>query len=452
MPISPVSQSNWLTKQEVTDKLSEHIKGKSYSHLTQVQQDVLQQRMRTVEKWGRFNFYGDPREDIDGFLKSIDEMITSIGSPIETPDLPALGPMVSKMYGLFFKTIPTFNEIWSEKKLFRHLFLEQNPKLMSEGRDLLKTLLKEIFAQLQSADIPINIASAEGLVGNILALYPFLDPQNAEKIEVPIYDNNRWTMGEYTIESVQLTPSWMGSPVISYGLIPSGNLPPLMLFKGTSYPSDNGFFLQLLTDFNPFGSVGSYLFNICKGNIEKWLDNSAKTAKRNARLYGVSLGGALTEHTVVEYPYLIEKVYAFNAPALLGFELTNWTKSWKKSKGVGMPEVNVYCQDNDLVSNLGIKWGKGWNVYKVFGPLKSQSMLLGHLRCFLADKESMMLKMDRGLESNQKVRWVLTILHQLVSIPFFMLGSLVWLVHIGLQHLEPFLLNFFNDNDDQKSS
>ncbi len=78
---------------------------------------------------------------------------------------------------------------------------------------------------------------------------------------------------------------------MAFGLIPNErSSPPLLLFKGTTYPTDDGCMLGLLTDLNPFASVGKYAFKIGKNKISKWLENH--TSQSRARIYGKSLGSA----------------------------------------------------------------------------------------------------------------------------------------------------------------
>lgn len=188
-----------------------------------------------------------------------------------------------------------------------------------EAKELLQKVLLDIYASIQPST---DNHALEAMIGNVLALYTFLKPEKGEPLEVPLFVNGMWEKELYTIDTLQLTPNWMGSPVIAYGLNPAGKNPPLLLFKGTSYPTDQGFYLQILADLNPFRSIGAYLFSIGKKPIKQWLQN----AGGKARLYGTSLGGALCEHTVIHYPDLIDKVFAFNCPALMGFELSQWNR------------------------------------------------------------------------------------------------------------------------------
>lgn len=98
-----------------------------------------------------------------------------------------------------------------------------------------------------------------------------------------------------------------------------------------------------------------------------------------------------------------------------------------------LPEVNIYCQERDLVGKIGLEWGKGWNVYKVFGPLESPNRFLAHVRCFLADEDALMLKLNPKADGNTVERWIFTFFRQLLSVPLFMIASFIWLIKIGIQ-------------------
>jgi hypothetical protein len=88
--------------------------------------------------------------------------------------------------------------------------------------------------------------------------------------------------------------------------------PPLLLFPGTSpYPGARGSGITVLDDLNPAGP-GAGIFSHGREKLEKALKAYCKDGK--AKVYGHSLGGALSVRTGILLPHLVESVEAFNPP------------------------------------------------------------------------------------------------------------------------------------------
>lgn len=105
------TQVSQLTHSDLSERLKNHLKDKD---LSKKHKDILASRFHQIKSWGLQNYQKKPT-DIDDFLKSIDEMIVSIGTPSLLPDYPSLAPEIAKIYGLLFKTVPSFKELLSEK-------------------------------------------------------------------------------------------------------------------------------------------------------------------------------------------------------------------------------------------------------------------------------------------------------------------------------------------------
>lgn len=337
---------------------------------------------------------------------SPEDRVILVGAPFEMPPIPSDNPLVKELFQAMLG-------IKSEKikiafsHLFKTLTGPEKQVFLNKEREALRGLFKALYPKLQTLQSKEEQFWGEALLGQFLSYYTFFGPENGESIAIPVFED-KWHLVDYTVEKIPLTPSWMGSQAVAFGLKPKDKAPPLLLFKGTSYPTDEGFSLQLLSDCNPLASVGSYLFWFGKENIGNWLKNNPR-----ARVFGLSLGGSLTELAVLHFPSLIESAFAYNCPALFPWEVKN------------SPEhagVHIFCNEKDLSSVSGFSYGKGWNVYKVLVK-KPSSSLPAHVQCYLARNESILLKIKPKKTFSQMI---VASLHTVISIPLFIVGSLAY--------------------------
>lgn len=346
-----------------------------------------------------------------GLIKPQDSIIL-VGAPFEMPPTPSDSPLVQELFQVLFG-----GKAQNLKKAFSHLYKTLTgpgkQAFLKKEREALQGLIKTFYPKLKKLQSKEEHFWGAALLGQFLAYYTFFGPENGEIFTVPIDldGEGTWQLFDYTVEKIPLTPSWMGSQAFAFGLTSSEKeAPPLLLFKGTSYPTDEGFYLQLLSDFNPFASVGSYLFCLGKKNVETWLKKSSP-----AKVYGMSLGGSLTEHAVLHFPSLIKSAFIYNSPGLLPWEVTK----------ISHPDVHIFRNENDLSSLSGLSYGKGWNVYEVLVN-NPPSFLAAHVQCYFGRKESIILKVDGTKRSWRQI--LVASLHLLFSIPLFFIGSTVYAI------------------------
>ena len=167
--------------------------------------------------------------------------------------------------------------------LIKAIMLKQNLELLSQVRELWQIIFDDLGQTLIDNNGLDNFYF-ETIIGDLLCHLPLFQPVG--EIRIPCLFNDHWSMFTYDIERLELTPNWIGSPITAYGLVCShGNVDPILIFKPTTYPSDDGFGLSLLTDINPFESAGYYVHRIGFKVIQQWLFG------RHARVLGKSLGG-----------------------------------------------------------------------------------------------------------------------------------------------------------------
>lgn len=254
------------------------------------------------------------------------------------------------------------------------------------------------------------------IIGELLSLYPFLNPEQDETLPIPMLIEGKWELVNYSVDRVELTSEWMGSPLVAFGLIPSEDVPsapPLLLFKGSTYPADDGFGLSLMTDLNPFTAVGNYGFRLGKEKIAKWLEKY--TSQANAIIYGKSLGGALAWQTALEFPEFTEKVLTYGAPGLSSSDLKRCHQLDEENQ---LPPIHLFCQENDPVPSVDHMAGRGLHYYRVLGKHR-RSGVAAHADMYSTHEASTVIRINPHREAKQWQRRGLTILRQIASFTIF---------------------------------
>ena len=349
-------------------------------------------------------------KELERFVKELETVVVHVNSSFKLPEYKGSSPLAKTVIEKLLEGVGTVNGAALAKTL---LFGKNKKPLLAELRSHFQIIFDALFENIQNESQDFW---AEGLIGHLLSYYTFFDPPSGSKLSVPVCLDGKWQKIEYEVEKIPLTPSWMGSPMVAFGLT-AFNGPPLLLFKGTSYPADEGFGLQVLSDTNPGASVGGYAFAMAKQTLRKWL----KEKGTKARLFGVSLGGALVQHTVARMPEYIESAFAYCPPRLMHYELRQWNRLYKQNP-TALPKVHIFEHDRDVVHSAGLSRGMGWQVYKVMGSRPSFS-LLAHVECYLSRKELLILK---GNSHNVPLKEkVLSAVHLILSVPFFLLGVIL---------------------------
>lgn len=354
----------------------------------------------SLEKWKRGRVPdGNQKEKL---IAAVEAVLVSAKTPWE----PTLN-LESKIQKLFLDVmrgnVPPAKKLLKERLLLHAVVWKRNPEILREGRDLLNKILTNMFEEIEHKNLSENESfHLEMIIGDLLSLYPFLGPERGEVLNVPVQIDGEWQLVAYEVEQILLTPSWMGSPLEASGLKPKDNdaAPPLLLFKGTTYPTDRGFGLSLITDLNPAASVGSYAFRTGKKKIDAWLEKHA--GKNKAIIFGKSLGGAQAWRTALYHPDKVEKVMAYGAPGLSLRDVKRWNRVLKNSPE--HPEINVFCQKGDPVPYFERAVKKGFNYYQVLGE-KSRKGVLAHADMYSTHERSIIIRMDKS-EIAQKWRRV----------------------------------------------
>lgn len=369
----------------------------------------------SLKNWGQ---QGLPDEiQKQKLISAVKRILVSPDSPWKPAFIPG-----SKLQTLILDILrgkpPPAKELIKEKELLKAVIWKKNPVVLAEVRLLLNRIFEDMDKELQRNNMaPDKNFHMEMIIGDLLSLYPYLRPENGEIIKIPMIINGKWKLADYSVEKIKLTPKWMGSPLVAYGLNPkkdSGN-PPLLLFKGTTYTTDKGFSLSLLTDINPLGSVGSYAFHLGKNKIGAWLKEHTADGKIKAVIYGKSLGGALAWHSGLYFPNQVGKVMSYGAP---GFSFSDLSRLKKVLTKGSPPEINIFCQKGDPVPYFDLAAKKGVNYFQVITD-KPHKGILAHADMYSSHEKSSIIRLDASRESKQWKRVMQTAFRGVLSMYVF---------------------------------
>lgn len=330
--------------------------------------------------------------DTSALTQAVNKVIASGKAPW-VPNVNFKDSRQEMIFKLIRGDIPNWKELTSDKKLLSAVVLLKNLTIMEEARGLVNDILIDMFQQLDGQELsPQENIHMEVMISDLLSLYPYLRPNQGDKLQVPVQINGGWKLIEYDVDKITLTPSWMGSPLVAYGLS-AVDAPPLLLFKGTTYPTDEGFLLSIITDFNPVASVGSYAYKIGKKKIATWLQDHT-TEENKAIIFGKSLGGALAWRTALQFPDYVQKSMCLAAP---GLSLRDLKKLKSLRKRGNLPEINIFSQKNDPVAYIDHIAKKGVNYYQVLGEKSKKGVIAHALMNSTQDQSVILNKKHRGI-------------------------------------------------------
>lgn len=200
-----------------------------------------------------------------------------------------------------------------DKKVVKAFFYKHDSELASAAKADFQDLFNFISAKAQKEARPLELKE-ELFCYRLLSFFPFLKPEG-ESIDFPISYEGPVEIRTYRFERIELTDNKLVSPLVAYGLIAKEGAP-ILIFKGTTYPADDGFARSLLADFTPNSSVGGRVLKKASDSLKAWVSD-----KKGIIVTGISLGGSLAQHFGQEFSDRTTKIYAFSAPRLIRSEL-----------------------------------------------------------------------------------------------------------------------------------
>lgn len=322
----------------------------------------------------------------------------------------------------------SLDQLPQKKELLMAVVAKQDQDILGEARKLVQQLLIDVHAHLLQEKNKEKIFHLEAIVAELLSFYPFLHPLENCYLQVPILDaSSKWKLVRYTVKTIPLTQESLGSQMTAYGLV-AEDAPPLLLFKGTTYPADKGFALSVLTDLNPIHSVGGWAHHRAKTPLTTWFE--ANTQSQKARVFGKSLGGSLSLLTAIQWPEKIETVTTYGAPGLRPVD--NQQLQTLKEQG-RLPKIQAFCQEGDPVPYTDAAAPSGIDYYLVLGNKELQGPR-AHAEMYTLHAQSAILHLDPYAPARQSARTAMTTLRFVLSITLFPLLSVGYAGYLASRH------------------
>lgn len=398
-----------FTKQNFQHEMSKaQIKAFSERILGAVQKDADFSAIKAKIKQGDF-------QPLSNKISEVSSRLLVSSKSVWNPTINPKSDRQALIFNILRGNRPPLKELLKDKSLLSAVLWKPNTQLLGEARTLVQDLFRDMHVQLSTQQLTASDEfHMEMIMGDLLSLYPFIKPEPGETVQLPVKIEGKWELVDYTTDRIEMTPKWMGSPLVAYGLQPSHpKAPPILLFKGTTYPTDEGAGLSILTDLNPFASVGSYGFEAGKEKIQHWLEQQTSSTK--TVVYGKSLGGAQAWRSALNFPEHIGKVMGYGAP---GFSPWEVQKLYSVTENHPDLEINFFCQKNDPVPYSDFPAKKGVNYYEVLGGTIQDNLIAAHADMYSTQERSAILKMEPEVVNSPWKRAAVTIVRLIGTLLF----------------------------------
>lgn len=253
----------------------------------------------------------------------------------------------------------------AKSEIFSSLFKKQEKELMDAFRLEMQTMLKNAFIFLSTANYSRKIHNqCESFLTYILSAYPFMAPEENEKVTIPTKIEDKWEYVDYQFKKIDISPrlgplSWLleeEDRIYAYGLVTEHSKAPVhLLLMGTTYPGGQGSAFADLYNVKPLSSVGEgHSFT----KLAKWLKD-----KDEVIVSGHSKGATMSMIAAAKWPSKIKKAYCFNPAALTEATLARYKQSWMALEKP--PAINVLINTGDIVPYLDMGFLPGTKITRV---------------------------------------------------------------------------------------
>ncbi|STX55649.1 Uncharacterised protein [Legionella beliardensis] len=227
--------------------------------------------------------------------------------------------------------------------------------------------LKEKIAAVYQ-DETLTPEKKEIICYNALSYLAFAHPKEGSQINM--------NGATYTIHKIKLTSGWFSSPYYAYGL--QSKTSSILIFQGTTVPSDRGFIAGILGDTMPGGAVGTFLYRRGKHKIQSWINSEYQRTGRPVMCTGQSLGGAMSMHCHIHQPTKVD-FYVLNPPTLTSRE----EKIYKQHKNIFIDNstrtLKVITHRSDPVFRMGSHYlPPGTKIFE--HGMKNENSLIAHAK------------------------------------------------------------------------
>ena len=284
------------------------------------------------------------------------------------------------------------------KKLLHFILWKKDKALQSEALQWLEGKLEEV------ANSDFETQRKQLAIDQLIAIMPYFIGDELS-VKIPVLNNGNYQVKQFSCERVPLLPAWWlrGDQYHAFGLTCEGQSP-LLLFKGTTYPTDEGFWTTVMADLFPFAKIGWPIMAFGRSRIQYWARDKSKI-----KAMGQSLGGAMA--IWASDIDNVEEVIAVN-PAL------------PSAKMQSQAHITVIANKGDIISRIGLM-GKDWDVYSVENRDVNNGFY-AHLQPWLSQKRVKDPKIiqPKPLLLWAILYWVIRPIAFFVLLPFFILHLL----------------------------
>lgn len=306
------------------------------------------------------------------------------------------------------------------------IFVKRNPQFLYVVREELRLILARLANSLAELDLRSldqeELQKIEFGIHNLLSIYVMFEPHPSETITIPqlitdIEGGRHWLTSKFNTTPIELTPSqphWKrvlsdSSRIFSYGFSPITNTDEansLLVHSGTTWPTAQGSFLQIVADMWPNKTPGEVFFDWRFAELKSWVD----AQKNNITTCGQSLGGSLSILSALAFPEKIKNVFPLSPTALVkDYKNHPIFGSWFKCAPNARPTPKIQAHPGDFVFYVGQVPEEGFEVYGLKPSGKNQEFkdfgpLAAHMRSYATNTETKLKKYDIVRENNKKER------------------------------------------------
>lgn len=200
-------------------------------------------------------------------------------------------------------------------KLLSATMIIRNRKFSQDFFDALSKKISTSFSDPQLSDLKKDL-----VLYNALSYLAFADPQEGQAIVIKGVN--------YEIQKIPVTSGWLSSTYYAYCLKALNNkdAQSILIFQGTTTPSDHGFLAGILADTRPVGAIGTQLYARGQEAIQKCIEDEYKRTNKRVMCTGQSLGGAMSLHDYIHQPDIVD-YFIINPPGLTSREKEIYEKN-----------------------------------------------------------------------------------------------------------------------------
>lgn len=262
-------------------------------------------------------------------------------------------------------------------RVLHTVLIEQDDAFLRAMRHVFQEGMQHVFTQLEGQKLtPSEQEQALFFISHCLNYFPVFYSAPYEFITLPQCIQGVWERVDYHVKPIELTATEGVEKlfiadhdrVFAYGLeaISNDEADPHLIFMGTTYPTGQGFLMQIYTDFEGFNTIGTKLYTMGRARITEFLDQQVRQNKKT-HVCGMSLGGALSLLLALDQGEKLSRVDALNAPGIYDDVSGHHRDRWDEIPNAQKPPVYNVKQGRDPVSGYGT-WKKDWHIFHVLPP------------------------------------------------------------------------------------